>query len=353
MAWVILAAYTILGLLFASQVRADYMYAGYDLTWRQAAGAALANWYLWALLTPAIAWLARRFPLRRARWPVSLAVHIPAGIVCAALKMVADAKTAAMFTGVARRPNSVMPAYLALLTYWVIVGAVHSLDHYRKYRERELQAAQLETALARAQVQSLRMQIHPHFLFNTLNAIASLMREDVEAADVMIARLGDLLRVTLATADVPDVPLRQELEFVRMYLDIQQARMGDRLTTTVAADANALDAAVPTLLLQPIVENAIRHGAGARPGPATIAIRASRVDGTLTIDVEDDGPGPGDPVRNGHGLRNTQMRLQAAFGSAATLALTCTPSGGALARVTMPVTAPTTEIADVHAWSDA
>jgi len=351
LAWVILAAYTILGLLFASQVRVDYMYAGQELTWRQAAGTALANWYLWAFLTPAIAWLARRFPLTRARWPVSLAVHIPVGFVCAALKVTADAKTAAMITGV-HRPNSVMPAYLALLTYCVIVGAVHSLDHYRKYRERELQAAQLETALARAQVQSLRMQIHPHFLFNTLNAIASLMREDVEAADVMIARLGDLLRVTLATADVPDVPLRQELEFVRMYLDIQQARMGDRLTTTMAADPSTLDAAVPTLLLQPIVENAIRHGAGARPGPATIAIRASRADGTLTIDVEDDGPGPGDPVQNGHGLRNTRMRLQAAFGPAATLTLARTPAGGALARVTMPVTAPTGEIADAHAWGD-
>jgi sensor histidine kinase YesM len=159
--------------------------------------------------------------------------------------------------------------------------------------------------------------------------------------------------VTLATADVPDVPLRQELEFVRMYLDIQQARMGDRLTTTMAADPSTLDAGVPTLLLQPIVENAIRHGAGARPGPATIAIRASRADGTLTIDVEDDGPGPGDPVQNGHGLRNTRMRLQAAFGPAATLTLTRTPAGGALARVTMPVTAPTGEIADAHAWGGA
>jgi two-component system, LytTR family, sensor kinase len=352
LAWVILAAYTILGLLFASQVRVDYMYAGHELTWRQAAGAGLANWYLWALLTPAIAWFARRFPLTRARWPVSLAVHVPAGIVCGALKVTADAKTAAFFTG-ARRPDSVMPAYVALLTYWVIVGAVHSLDHYRKYRERELQAAQLKTALARAQVQSLRMQIHPHFLFNTLNAIASLMRENVEAADVMIARFGDLLRVTLATADVPDVPLRQELEFVRMYLDIQQERIGDRLTTTFAAGADTLDAAVPTLLLLPIVENAIRHGAGARPGPAAIAIRASRADGRLTIEVEDDGPGPGDPVRDGHGLRNTRMRLEAAFGSAATLALTRTSSGGALARVTMPVTAPTHEIPDAQAWSDA
>ena len=117
------------------------------------------------------------------------------------------------------------------------------------------------------------MQLHPHFLFNTLNAIAALMREDVEAADVMLARLGDLLRVTLATADVPDVPLRRELELVEMYFDIQRARMGDRLTTRVSAAAETLDARVPTLLLQPLVENAIRHGAAARSGPAAIEVR--------------------------------------------------------------------------------
>src|SRR4029450_1662358 len=124
-------------------------------------------------------------------------------------------------TGIARGPTTFMKIHVSFLTYWAIVAVAYGLEHYQKYRERELQAARLQTALARAQVQSLQMQLQPHFLFNTLNTIAALMREDVEAADVMLARLGDLLRVTLATADVPDVPLRRELELVDMYLDIQ------------------------------------------------------------------------------------------------------------------------------------
>jgi LytS/YehU family sensor histidine kinase len=186
------------------------------------------------------------------------------------------------------------------------------------------------------------MQIHPHFLFNTLNAIAALMREDIEAADVMIARLGDLLRVTLATADVPEVPLRRELELTDMYLDIQRARMGDRLTTRVSAEPQTLDVQVPTLLLQPLVENAIRHGAAARSGPAMIEVRAQRDGNLLVIDVEDDGPGPPGTILPGHGLENTRMRLAAAYGPSAGVDVRPRHGGGAVARVTLPAFAKAT-----------
>ena len=134
-------------------------------------------------------------------------MHIPVSLICAVAKQLADTFTAMAITGIARAPTNFMKVHVSFLTYWAIVGITYAFEHYQRYRERELQAAHLQTALARAQVQSLQMQLHPHFLFNTLNAIAALMREDVEAADVMIARLGDLLRVTLATADVPEVPL--------------------------------------------------------------------------------------------------------------------------------------------------
>jgi LytS/YehU family sensor histidine kinase len=181
------------------------------------------------------------------------------------------------------------------------------------------------------------MQLHPHFLFNTLNTIAALMREDVEAADVMMARLGDLLRATLASADIPEVTLARELELVQMYLDIQRARMGDRLTTRVDAAADTMDAAVPTLLLQPIVENAIRHGAAARPGAARLDVRAWRDGDTLVLEVGDDGPGPNAAAVFGHGLQNTRARLAAMHGAAASFELMPHAGGGALARIRMPM----------------
>ncbi len=320
MPWLlILIAYTLLGLLFTSQVWIDYAYSGHAIRWWRAAAVALADWYLWAILTPGVVWLARRFRIDRRHWAGSLTVHLPISLVCTAGKQLADTFSAAA----------------SFLTYWALTGITYAFEHYRKYRERELQAAHLQTALARAQLQSLQMQIHPHFLFNTLNAIAALMREDMEAADVMIARLGDLLRVTLATADVPEVTLGRELELVDMYLDIQRARMGDRLTTRISAEPETLDMQVPTLLLQPLVENAIRHGVSARSGPALIEVRAQREGPLLVIDVEDDGPGPPDSIARGHGLENTRMRLAAAFGPSASIELTPRRGGGAVARVRM------------------
>ena len=339
MPWpLILAAFTLLGLLFTSQVWIDYAYAQHPLTWWRAAAVALADWYLWAILTPGVVWLARRFRIDRRRWAGALAVHIPVSLVCAVAKQLADTFSATVITGIARGPTPFMKVHVSFLTYWAIVAVTYAFEHYHKYRERELQSAHLQTALARAQVQSLQMQLHPHFLFNTLNAIAALMREDIEAADIMIARLGDLLRVTLATADVPEVPLRRELELVDMYLDIQRARMGDRLTTRVSADPQTLDVQVPTLLLQPLVENAIRHGAAARPGPTLIEVRAQRDGNRLVIDVEDDGPGPPESFAPGHGLENTRLRLAAAYGPSASIEVRPRRGGGAISRVSLAYT---------------
>jgi two-component system LytT family sensor kinase len=332
----ILAAYTFLGLLFTSQVWIDYAYARHPLTWARAAAVALVDWYLWALLTPGVVWLARRFRLNRRHWAGSLPIHVPASLICTVAKQLADTFCAMAITGTTRGPTTFMKIYVTFLTYWAIVGITYAFEHYHKYRERDLQAAHLQTALARAQVQSLQMQLHPHFLFNTLNAIAALMREDIEAADVMIARLGDLLRVALATTDVPEVPLRRELELVDMYLDIQRARMGDRLRTRVSAESETLDWLVPTLLLQPLVENAIHHGAAARAGPTSIEVCARRDGNLLVIEVEDDGPGPPESIRHGHGLENTRTRLVTAYGPSAGLDISPRRGGGAISRVRLP-----------------
>jgi len=203
----------------------------------------------------------------------------------------------------------------------------------------EARASAMAREADRAQLLALRSHLDPHFLFNTLNAIAALMREDVEAADVMIVGLSDLLRAALATATEPEVPLRRELELVQMYLDIQLARLGERLTVRISAAPETLDLAVPTLLLQPLVENAIRHGASTRPGRASIAVRTFREDAMLIIEVTDDGPGPPEAMSPGHGLDNTRLRLSASFGPQATLALTRQPAGGAVVRVAIPIRA--------------
>lgn len=339
MPWLlIVAAFTLLGLLFTSQVWIDYAYARHPLTWWRAAAVALADWYVWVLLTPGVIALARRFRLDRRHWAASLTVHIPVSLVCAVAKQAADTFTAMVITGIARGPTNFMKVHVSFLTYWAIVAITYVGEHYYRSRERELQTARLQTALARAQVQSLQMQIHPHFLFNTLNTIAALMREDMEAADVMIVRLGDLLRVTLATADVPEVPLSRELELVDLYLDIQRARMGERLTTRVSADAQTLHVPVPTLVLQPLVENAIRHGGGARSGPIAIEVRTRRDGDALVVEVEDDGPGLGDDWVAGHGLENTRQRLAAAYGSTASVELLPRRGGGAISRLRLPFT---------------
>jgi two-component system, LytTR family, sensor kinase len=334
-----LVAYTLLGLLFSSQVWIDYAYAQHPIAWWQAVGVALADWYVWALFTPGVVWLARRFRIGRARWAAPLAMHVPVSIACAILKQPIDALSASAITGTVRGPFSFLKVHITWLTYWAIVGVTYAVEQYHESRARELRAAQLQTALARAQVQSLQMQLHPHFLFNTLNAIAALMREDVEAADVMIVGLSDLLRAALATATEPEVPLRRELELVQMYLDIQLARLGERLNVRISAAPETLDLAVPTLLLQPLVENAIRHGASTRPGRASIAVLTFREDAMLIIEVTDDGPGPPEAMSPGHGLENTRLRLSASFGPQATLALTRQPAGGAVVRVAIPIRA--------------
>jgi signal transduction histidine kinase len=346
----IVLVFTLLGLLFASQVWIDYAYARRPVSWPRALGVALAEWYIWAALTPLVLWLARRFPIDRRRWVRPLAVHLPASLLCTAVKIVLETMLAGFITGVSRAPFSFIKVHVGLITYWGIVGAAHWIERDRRYRQRELLAARLQAELARSQVQALRMQLHPHFLFNTLNSIAALMREDVEAADVMIARLSDLLRVALDTADLPEVPLRRELEFAEMYLGIQRTRIGDRLQARVQVEPGALDAAVPTLLLQPLLENAIRHGAGARPGQAVLELRA-RIEGpVLVIEVEDDGPGPPDVVKERLGLENTRARLAATYGTAARLELGRGHRGGALARVVLP--AQSARAAEAH-WESA
>jgi sensor histidine kinase YesM len=227
-----------------------------------------------------------------------------------------------------------------LFTYWAILGVIYAFNYYRKYREHELKASHLETQLAQAQLQALKMQLHPHFLFNTLHAISSLMRKDVEAADSMITRLSDLLRLTLETTGVQEVTLRQELEFLERYLEIEQTRFRDRLTVRMEIEPETLDARVPNLILQPLVENAIRHGIAPRSAPGWIEIRATHDDRMLHLQVRDNGPGlPPDleaEMKEGVGLANTRARLEQLYGAAQRFDLNNAAEGGLIVSLTLP-----------------
>ena len=175
--------------------------------------------------------------------------------------------------------------------YWGVVVIEHALDYYRKLQERELRASQLEAQLAQSQLQLLKMQLHPHFLFNTLNAISALIRESPDEADEMVSRLGNLLRMTLETAGLQEVPFKKELEFLKHYLDIEQTRFQDRLKVEMAIEPETLDGLVPSMILQPLVENSVRHGVAPRPEGGCIKIKAWRDNSLLRLEVEDDGPG--------------------------------------------------------------
>jgi hypothetical protein len=301
---------------------------------------------LWALLSPLVIALARRFPFRRGRILRAVAVHVPVAFV---LSIAHAFIGGSFFVAMGFFPNREMPVprllggmalgklHNNLFTYFAIVAVTHALDLWRRYRERELLASRLEARLAEARLDVLRMQLQPHFLFNTLHAVSTLMHRDPAAADRTLARLSDLLRLAMEHNDARDVPLAREVEFLSGYLEIQQTRFGDRLRCRMHVDPAALDVRVPPLLLQPLVENAIRHGIGERAGGGTVAIDARVSDRTLAIEIHDDGVGYSEPAGNGgRGVANTRARLQHAYGAAHRFEIGAAPSGGTIVRIEVP-----------------
>jgi two-component system LytT family sensor kinase len=219
----------------------------------------------------------------------------------------------------------------------MILAAAHGLRYYRTSRERELRASQLEARLAETRLMLLSMQLQPHFLFNTLNAISELVHEDPEAADRMIAGLSLLLRETLEKGAAPEVDVRRELHLLSCYIDIQRVRFGDRLQVSVDVDPRVLDATIPMLLMQPLVENAIRHGLSRYAESGRIAVTAQLVSGHVEVTIQDDGRGlsRGEP-QEGIGLGNTRARLEALFGETFALDVAQHDGGGVLVRVSFP-----------------
>ncbi len=325
------------------------MAMGRPLSFSDALVAGLQDWYPWVCLTPIIFALGRRFRLERGGWVRSALVHLACGSMVALLDLAVVTAInqyfgpTASFIGPFREvyPRIVLRFFhFAFIIYWVIVAAAHAIDYYRSSRDRELEALRLQSELTQAQLAALRMQLQPHFLFNTLHTIASLVRDGRrEAATATIARLGELFRQTLASEQRHEVPLREELGFIQAYLDIEQTRFSDRLTVHFEVDPGTLDARLPTMALQPLVENAIRHGIARDPAAGRIDVRARARNGSLRVEVRNDGPplaSGGGAAGRGLGLSNTRSRLSRLYGADYRLELLPAPAGGALAILEVP-----------------
>lgn len=343
--------WTCVGLFFASQSQLwDRYLFRTPITWERALTLNLSFYYIWACIAPLVLWLGKRFQFERKSWPKALLLHLPTSILLSATQLLI---AEVVFQSFRPYPLKLFEAFKAiqfsfafnfhmnLLTYWVILGVGSMREYYRKYRDRELRNAQLEAQLTQAQLQALKMQLHPHFLFNTLNTISSLMHKNVQDADRVLARLGDLLRASLRNSGVHEVSLREELEFLRRYLEIEQMRFGERLKVDIRVDPELLELKVPSFILQPLVENSIRYAVGSRNTGGLIKISAGRRNGRLTLSVKDDGPGltvdSGMTGSEGVGLQNTRARLQQLYGDNHEFVLKNHPRQGVDAFIVIPV----------------
>jgi two-component system LytT family sensor kinase len=347
----IFGIWTFIGIVFTLQ--------GYFTSYRSPRPVALVDsaylqftWsYLWALATPLVLWAASRLPIERNNWLRSALLHVPIsivlGVVVTAIGHVLnwlywDFSIGKPFSW-ERMARFVIGNFSeAMGIYMLIALTSYAFSYYRRFREGQLRTLQLEAQLSQAQLQALKMQLHPHFLFNTLHSISALLNKDPESARKMITRLGDFLRLTLENSGSQEVTLQQEMEFLSCYLEIERVRFQDRLRTRIDVAEQALDAKVPNLLLQPIVENAIRHGIAPRSTPGLIEIEAKQRNGTLRIQVRDNGPGlpahrtSENLFKRGLGLANTETRLERLYGSDHRFDLSNKPDGGLVVTMEIP-----------------
>ena len=300
----------------------------------------LVECLFWAILTPGLLQLSRRLPLFAPAWPKSLSLLVVSNFL---LELVHALYRAPFHSFV--YPNMAKIPFLRLLRYyllgnslndlwifWTIIGIGQLLGYYARYVERE-------NELAKAQLQALTAQLQPHFLFNVLNSVSSLMREDVEAADDMITRLSDLMRSTLKNGSPQEISLREELQIVSSYIEIERMRFQDRLNFSVRADAQVLDAVVPKLILLPIVENAVRYAVAPRTAPGKVEVNAALERGDLVLTVMDDGPGiaSGSQLKEGLGLSNTRTRLKRYYPDRGFLDYRNSEAGGLQVECRMPL----------------
>lgn len=341
----VVAAWTLVAMLLAAQAWFAAHERGEPLAWARASVIWLSWAATWVALTPIALRLAVRFPLERPRLLLALGVHALAAPACAAASLALFA-VAAPLVGAAHSEPTWLATFNRLLgttfllnlpVYWLIVGAAQVERLVRTAREKDRRQLLLEAQLADARLQTLRSQLQPHFLFNALNTISVLMREDVDSADRVLLQLSALLRRSLDGSEAYEVPLREELGFLESYLEIERARFGGRLSYGMRVPDELMEAQVPNLILQPLVENALRHGLAARAGPGRIEIRAERRGDDLTLSVLDDGRGLPPAMTERVGLTNTRARLDLMHGDQHVFTLGPAPGGGVIAKITFPL----------------
>ncbi len=347
----IFGIYTLMALLTSAGTYISELGLDRKVPWGPLLRQEFKDWYACLAVSLGVLWFCGRNrlePGRARRW---VTLHLGASLVFAAAYALLTSWLVAGELSV-MRPGHVLTfsdlihkmaihyCILSLIMYWFVVFANLGWVYYRRYREREVQTAQLQRELVEARLEALRMQLNPHFLFNTLHTVSALIHEKPDVADRMVARLSELLRLSLDQSKPQEVPLSEELDFLDRYLDIEQTRFADRLKVEKQVEAGVQDALVPYLILQPLVENAIRHGIEPREDLGHLTIRARRSDGMLELRVSDNGAGlaadGAAPAREGIGLSNTRSRLRHLYGDNFKLELVNGTGGGLEARLDLP-----------------
>ena len=357
--FVILAASTIAFIYGARNIVANAT-SGRPFDWWWDFNFEFLYWYVWAAFIPVVVWFARRYDPEDTGNPRVLLALLLFGLMIAPLQSTVEWSLALTIDSLRHFPGSdftrrlqqarrgvLLGTFTNIITYSLIVAGYYGYEYYRRYRERQLRSAELEGRLAQAELQNLKMQLQPHFLFNTLHTISVLMMRDAIAANHMLVRLSDLLRLSLDNVGAQEVSLKQELEFLDGYLEIEQTRFQDRLTIRRLIEPATLNARVPNLILQPLVENAIKHGIAKQPGTGMIQIRSKRIDSNLYLEIQDNGPGlvfrhglaadlKSIPQPRGLGLVNTRARLEQLYGAQQEFELENISTGGLVVRITLP-----------------
>jgi len=339
-------AATIVAFIFAGQ---SYLYQrilGHAAPVRQMIEMELVRWYLWLAFVPLIAAMIRRLEHTATGVRRRLAMHICSALGFVLAHAVITTLSSRAIEGTGAPPDLSFPAHVAtmsavdVLVYAMIVAFFYAAAYHERFRQRELFASQLQSQVAQLRLRELRMRLQPHFLFNTLNTISALMHTDVDQADAMLTAFSDLLRSSLRASERQEIPLRQEIAFVRRYLEIMGLRFGGRLTANLHIDPATVDALVPNLLLQPLVENALRHGIARCGQGGCVEIRACRLNGDLQLRVLDDGPGLPAEWQERHstglGLRMTRERLDTLYGPRHHMEIGNREEGGAQLLLTIP-----------------
>ena len=339
------AVWTLLGVLDGAESYYKHVDTASPLSWPTSIASGLSLWFCWMLVGLFVFAAVRRYPLVGPHWARRVAAYLLAGCGCVAIKLVFDWPICSTFFCT---QSGMFPlgdywtsglrshGFRYYLIYAGLVGVGHALNYSGQLCDRERRAAVLKNRLASAQLQLLQLQLSPHFLCNTLNAISVLIHRDVEVADRMVARLGTLLRLLLDRFGAPEVTLAEELEFMSKYLEIEQERFGARLRVRHQIEPGLLRACVPPLVLQPLVENSLKHGIGRDNGHGEITLRARQSRGRLRLEVEDNGVGMDPGHRRGVGLSNMHARLQQLYPGESRFEIRAAASGGTLAILELP-----------------